>query len=232
MALAFRSQQTSSVLANHTVVCTKPAGLALNDIMIAHHVTGNCGSAGPAGWTQFSSQSQGDATSGIYGRLATSGDVAASDFSFTETLCGTSNQSVAILAFSGGDTTDPFSPDSSNKAASGTALTTGTITPDEADTIILLFATWSDRTVSASSPAIATSDPGGWQEAYDGLASPSGANFRLAGYYSGIRSQTTGTGDGQVTISSTAQWILQMVAINPGASASGAKLLNLLGVGT
>lgn len=231
MALAFRSQTTNTVANNHTLTINKPAGLAVNDIMIAHHVTGNCGSQPPAGWTEFNKTAQGDATSAVYWKLADSSDVAASNFSFTEDLCGSADQSGAILAFSGGDTVDPVSPSSVNKNNTGTTITTTTITPDEANTIILLFVAPTSKTVTVSSPAIATDDPGGWVEAYDGLPSTGGANFKCAGYYSGIRSQTSATGNGQVTLSSSVQWILHMVAINPGATATNSSKLLLLGIG-
>jgi hypothetical protein len=75
----------------NTIDVTKPTGLAVGELMVAH-VTAMDSSdpavALPSGWTNISARSE--ATGGVYTRtmyrIAQAGDVAASDFTFTSSI--------------------------------------------------------------------------------------------------------------------------------------------------
>jgi len=111
--------RSSSSASNTTgsLAVTKPSGLATGDLMIAWHVADNDGSLGsmgaPIGWDllgQDGGASGADPFEKVWTRVATSGDVAASTFTFTNSTSSIYN-SAAILAITTGtyDTTTPTS---------------------------------------------------------------------------------------------------------------------------
>lgn len=103
--------QTAPGTANTTsFTVTKPTGLAVGDLMIAFVTINNSGiSSAPSGWTLFDSDasSVGEAWANyVYYKIATSGDVAASNFTWTAggsaPCCG------GISAYRNVDTTTPI----------------------------------------------------------------------------------------------------------------------------
>jgi hypothetical protein len=81
------SSQTSSNTNASSVVVTKPAGLAIGDLMIAYIGFLHIGSSGqsvttPSGWTQIQQINQNRLVLAAFSRIADSGDVAASNFTF------------------------------------------------------------------------------------------------------------------------------------------------------
>jgi hypothetical protein len=112
----FRNASAASN-AGGSLAVAKPAGLATGDLMVAWQYADNDGSlaamGGPAGWSLLGSNA--GVTGGhpyvkVWTRVATSSDVAATSFTFTNSGAGIHN-SVAILAVVGGsyDTTTPTS---------------------------------------------------------------------------------------------------------------------------
>lgn len=92
MAVVIESNNTASSSASDTVTITKPTGLAVDDLMVAviyaHDTSGTPGLNTPSGWSLAGGEA--DALTGgdiiefaIFYKLADSGDVVASNFSFT-----------------------------------------------------------------------------------------------------------------------------------------------------
>lgn len=92
MAVVIESSQSASAAATNTVTVTKPTGLAVNDLLVAfvyaHDDTGGPAIATPSGWTAGPGDADVMSASDVHEyrilyKMADSGDVAASNFSFT-----------------------------------------------------------------------------------------------------------------------------------------------------
>lgn len=172
MAVAYESFSATALAATNTVVITKPTGLAVGDYMFAQLIggKGNGGAAitPPSGWATYynntPSLSGASVPCGLFYKVATSGDVSASNFTFTLSDSGSTEyfggaifRLSGVGAFDGEDTEGPVN------------LTTGTrsyasgIDPAFANCLILLFLYGGDNanilTADLSSPAIATDNP-------------------------------------------------------------------------
>lgn len=195
-----------------SVQVTKPTGLAVGDLMIAHvrwvSASGGNNINVPSGWTSFNSTNGGNLTSTIMYKIADASDVAASFFTFSDT--NGSSKSVAVSRISDPYTTTPLDQFHGTGANSGSSLTDTGITPTLANDLMLIFIT-SDSTVAgartASGYAVATTDPP-WTEAYD---VNNGADEAIAMAY-GVRDPKTATGNVTATLSGdTAGNIIQII---------------------
>lgn len=104
-----------------TSVVTKPTGLAVGDLMLAFVAANKAGMTAPSGFTQIGSEHDSSAnaySSDAYYKVATSGDVAASNFTFTNGD-NSSPMIAVIMAYRGVDTTSPIN-------ASNFTISTGT----------------------------------------------------------------------------------------------------------
>lgn len=228
MAVAYESVQTTAfttLSSGGNLVITKPTGLAVNDILIAHlsavRASGsNADWNTPSGWTSLLNlQEVGNLNSKarltVFYKVADSGDVAASNFTFTtnssSALCGG-----ALYRISGGA--------SINGAIDGeidttTPTFTNTITPSLADSVMLFLVTAADAgdtTGSVSGYAITTDNPT-WTERYDftgsqGVANGSNAQGIMAGA-TASRSQTTATGDSSCTFVNYSQNLVGAIVV-------------------
>lgn len=119
---------TASLTSSSTV--TKPSGLAVDDVMVAYTVSNLNGTSAPAGWTQILSQ---DSNQGslfrvrVFYKVATSSDVAASNFVFTDSD-SSSPVWAAVSAYRGVNTSNPIDAFGSTAAAGSTSQTTPSIT--------------------------------------------------------------------------------------------------------
>ncbi|MFF8831373.1 hypothetical protein [Streptomyces sp. NPDC015131] len=126
MAISFVAAEEDGGTANtDTLTIAKPTGLQVDDIMVAFTSSNLQTVTAPSGWTQHDSD---DATSGaafrnyVFYKVATSGDVAASNFTFT--VPGATSPLVgAIAAYRGVDTDSPIH---------GSALTHSTTAQNQA----------------------------------------------------------------------------------------------------
>jgi hypothetical protein len=83
MAAVIQSFNTTAIASAATVVVTKPTGLAVGDLMVAHLYHSVQTITGLAGFTELINNSDGSDISGkILYKIADSSDVAASDFTF------------------------------------------------------------------------------------------------------------------------------------------------------
>jgi hypothetical protein len=212
--MAVTVQSVSSVARNTastTVVITKPTGLAVGDLMVAHVVRSdndqNSRSWSLTGWTSAVDTQGNDTGIGSSGmaalyKIADSGDVAASDFTFTvsstaDFLAG------AIYRISGHSIAAPINASASAFINNDeTPSFSNTITPTFADCLLLMLVhhyAGSSSSKDTSAYAITTSNPT-WTEAYDNHNSTA---LTIGGAYAN-RPETTATGNSSFTSSGDA----------------------------
>lgn len=220
MAVAIASSNTNTA-SGSSVVVTKPTGLAVGDLMIAgvyHYWTGSDRQINtPSGWTLISTdrvhnggENTGTGMSVFY-KIAASGDVAASDFTFDQNGAS-SEMGACVLRITGMSPSAPINASSSNptdNGGSGGSYSWTGITPTFADCMLLIFAA-TRQASSHETYAIATSNPS-WTELFEIQSN----EFSLA--YA-IRPEITATGDASFAItgsSGSTDAIGCIVAIKP-----------------
>lgn len=209
MAVAYRSHNnvgfTTTSGGARTITITKPTGLTAGDYMVAMiMVVDGIGTAeAVSGWTLLGgTTSQSNKQIIVYGKTATAGDVAATNFTFLVISGnGDSNDYIAgtLIACSG---TAPISQavflgageDIDNSSA--TQVYTGPITPTVADSVLIMGSLASGVVTNVSGYAIATDDPT-WTERHD--TSVNDSNDYTLGIATAPRTAVTSTGDFQVT---------------------------------
>jgi len=223
MAVALRFVGVSPGAQATTCVIVKPVGLMVGDLMIAHvaNRTVSAISSTPSGFTSIRvDPSAADVVvSNLYYKVADAADVAGSDFTFT--FAATEYNMGAIAAFTGFDDAAPINThNGAGCAAQGATITSPEITPTVAGCLICLFCT-GNAIATYSGYAIVTSNPGSWTEAYDILwdnAVPISLALGIA-----TRPQTSATGNGTATASTSQYWTGQLVAITPALEVCGAS---------
>ena len=225
MAITIRSVGVSPGANGTSCVIVKPVGLTVGDLMFAQVVGaengGNLGTfTDPVDWTTIrqdnASPSYSRYGTALFWKIADSGDVSASNFTFVAT--GADSNGGAITAFTAGtfDSTTPINANSGQYATFSDTATAPTITPSVADCMILLACHCGDN-LAFSGYAIATSNPASWSEAYDIPLNLVGDIGLAMGY--AIRAETTATGNGTATVNKTTTYIFgQLVAIAPAAN--------------
>lgn len=223
MAIAVTTQSAVATAASTSVTITKPTGLAVGDLLVAHLcASGNSSIASsdwtvPSGWTRdadaninysHTSNNAGVRSNMMY-KVADSSDAAATNFSFT--FGASTNLSGVLFRVTGQRSSTPLADANSAGTASESTDTSPTaysasVTPTIADSLIMIFV--STRNGSGfGGYAISTSDPGGWTEAYD-------SNNIACAYVN--RTQTTGTGTATITWSgSNVGNVLIVAAFSP-----------------
>lgn len=204
MTASYESTQTfaiQSLGSNSDVTITKPSGVAVGDLLVAHILMDGVGlSSSPSGWTQeYATNLPIGGTSYIYSKVADSADVSATNYTWV-TGVGSAKTGGSITRVSGGVSTSPIT---SKNSATSTATGTGpisysiTVTPSLANSLLLFFigyvATAGITSHSASGYAITTDNPT-WTEAYD-INDADKVQMSMA--YA-TRSATTATGNASV----------------------------------
>lgn len=219
MAVAFQSIATTAYNADASLVITKPSGLAVGDLMLAV-VQGenNAGTGQPSGFTLLKDLQNTGAAGRMWvsWKIATSGDVAATDFTFTKTA--SVNLGGGILRIDGTHSTNPVERFGfANASATSTPTFASTVTPDKANSLILFCLSTVDDTQNTSSGyAIVTSDPT-WTERMDMFSANIGASgYMQVAVATATRPEVTATGDASCTMSaSTNQLGNVMVVVRP-----------------
>lgn len=209
----FQSAQTAYDAGGSPTV-TKPVSLAVGDLMVGHVRFNGEGGGNtftvPAGWTEkFRTGNGGNMTSVIFYKIATSDDVAASNFTFTNS--GGSEMHAALSRI-----TDvyPTTPIDQVHGTAGTSNPTDTgITPTIAGNLILVFLTVDDDDGAAgtvSGYAVANNNPASWGEGYDRQDDDNGIAM---GY--GTRVAPTATGNVTATLADNTPTssIIQVISI-------------------
>lgn len=217
MAVTYQSIASASQI-DAALVITKPSGLAVGDTMVAgiffnNDDTGSGSIATPAGWTQVSTDGNTAFSLKVFTKLADSADVAASNFTFTQTGDTTYHLIGHIVRISefgliAGETSE-FS------TTSGTATVIApTFTPTRANTLFLAFAAQSlsgGATPNNVSVALTTDNPT-WTERAEANANDGTYDSALAAY-TATRAETTATGNITATFAGTAAGNLKALSV-------------------
>lgn len=226
-------EELSEGYANNTTTLTidRPAGLAEGDLMIAHIVWRPTTRTitDPAGWTELREDTNG-AVSYLAYKIATAGDVTATDYSWSFNLATRAYGYITV--WSDYDTSDPFG-DTSAATGAGKNLSTAGITPDSSGSKLVIF-TAIEPYATMSNQAIANNNPT-WSEVYDKYA-----NFGSSSYNSCMSCASatwdydTATGNATATASDSEDWVIQLVSINqapPPAVPPTVSSVSVLGFG-
>ena len=222
MAVALASfQNTTSD--DTALVLTKPVSLAVGDLLVAGIFVANQASNTsslntPSGWTlQEAVEANTQFELAVYLKTATSGDVAASNFTFSSS--GGGYHMSGFLA----RVTDPGIVAGESSAANvGTEnVVLSTFTPTRSNTLFLAFAASADTsTPSISGIALTTNNPTWTTEATQTKAD---SNFHTrTSFFSASRAEATATGDITITTSEAGGFLRNHgIVISLSSSVSG-----------
>ncbi len=221
MSVTFQSVQTNAWATGTSSVVTKPTSLAVGDLMIARAVYRNGDGGGvinlPTGFTGIGTQDDGildsdQLHSKLGYKVADSGDVAASNFTFNTTLGDTVINQCSVIRITGASpVAASFKYNGGSTDNSATPSIAAGVTPTDYGNGSLLLQFWFGRSnvSSVSTYAIATSNPT-WTEGYD-LAD---STTRVSSMAYGSRSQVTATGSVSAAGgNATTDWGVQLLAI-------------------
>lgn len=223
--MAFPVVATSaSAAGNGSVVITKPASLAVGDMMLGwvscgSYANSNARGGAPDGtWTILYEDSgdSGHYAFGSYWKIATSADVAATNFTF----CSGSSDRCAggILRITGVDPTTPILASNRGLAASTASALSAGISPSKQCLFIMLVGSTknSSYTLSVSAQAVANSNPS-WTSIFTVSGNDAGDH---AGTHASWANETgapnSATGNATATISTSVnENNLHIIAIQP-----------------
>lgn len=217
MAIAYQSIATTDFneVSPGTLTINKPSGLAVGDMMIANIVwdsNDNTAPTLPSGWTSLFHSTTGTKSAGAY-KIATSGDVAASNFSFT--LAGAVTASGgSIMRWSGIGAITAGSVFRDLSSTANPTFTTG-VTPSVADSY-LIFVYYCEFTLgNVSNYAITTNNPTWTEIAQESNVSP---DLTMALAYAS-RPETTATGNFSCTTdNSIGSHFGRLIVLSPQAN--------------
>ncbi len=187
MAVAYESVAIKAYAApsGGNVTIDKPTGLAEGDLMLSYCSGPNASDfTPPSGWTALFQQNSLRRIA-IAWKVATAGDVAASNFSWG--VGGAEKTGACIIRISGGAT--PLVGSLSTTSATTSHTFTGGVTPSANS--LLFICTGAANTTSFSAQAIVTSNPS-WAEAVDQQVTTSDSTMAVA--YA-LRPEATATGN-------------------------------------
>lgn len=229
MAAAYRSIASNTAAAG-TVVVTKPSGLTAGDMMVA--LCSQVNSSGswntPSGWTDMGSvQTPGDLDVRVFAKVASSGDAAASDFTFV--YSASSKVEAILYAVSGtfASTANIYaiSVVAATEAATDVLRGATGIIPSAAGSLLIMFiyGSFTDSDNNAiSNYAIQTDNPT-WTEHAE-IQDNGGTNTVRIGTATATRTEVTDTGYFQADVSTGAVGangsVGVLLAINDTANAS------------
>jgi hypothetical protein len=221
MAIAVQSVSSNTWASSNTCVITKPTGLAVGDLMIAivQQKDVNTATCTLTGWTGIDTMDL-NTTSGDYAwtlyKVADSGDVAASDFTFS--LNNTAYVAGGILRIDGQASSSFINANDWAEQASNIinhSVACG-ITPSVAECLIIM-GVFNSVNVTSSGYAVSTDNPASWSEAWD-VGDGTAARSFACGY--AIRTQTTSTGNAAFSTSGNSSSSATLIAVAPAVSAS------------
>lgn len=214
MAVAYRSQTSTTYASRTNTVLTAPSGLANDDILLAAVFVGANSTApavtAPAGFTALTGSPTSRSDSGGFnGRLNLFWKRAASESgSYTFSHSSASSQGL-LLAYSGCVTFgSPIDASSNNVGDGATATATGITTTAANDLLVWISHDWEGT--GALNP------PSGFSERLDSLLYAADATQASAGA-SGNKTQTNANGVGGV-------WAAWLVALKPATGGGGSTL--------
>jgi len=179
MAVAVTTKSSNTATSSTTVVVTKPVGLAVGDGMIA--VVSSYSTFGasvavdtPSGWvlvnTTATSMGSDNGSVSVFARTAASGDVAASNFTFTSTSTSVNMEAVILRATAVRTDVailDVEDTDFTDNSADPTFTISATPTQITELYVIGVFGATNETYATASAPVINGTNPS-WTEQYGG----------------------------------------------------------------
>lgn len=212
MAFTVHSYVNNTSINTNNVGVTNPSGLTAGDLLVSQFCFNVSGSTitMPSGWTEIVRTDRTNKSVQIAYKVASSTDVSNNSYGFSHNGGNTSN-SLTIIRISGHNNSQVVLASSGQSNSASTTTTAPTVTPTIANSLILFFVENAGGTVSGYS--LATSSPS-FTELYD-IAF--GSNTSMA---YGVRPETTATGAGTATNSSSLANIGQLVVIGPPQSIS------------
>lgn len=220
---AYATHTKAAVATNSaTYVINKPASLAAGDLMIAHIVSNDTESiTPPAGWTTVRAVNDAsDSYAGVYARVATSDDVAASSYTLTlSNAAADTNGAIIRFTVNSDFALSDIQSNGAMQAGSGSGHSTSGITPTYSSGLLLLCLGSDTTGRNASSYAVATDNPT-WTELYDDAQSV--ANIALA--YA-TRTSGNATGNATASLSGTADDRSTILVYLPGLTRVSADVV-------
>ena len=223
MAAVWESHNTSAWASTSTVTITKPTGLAVGNLLLAIITCRNPGGQTvslPTNWTSIYNvtPANGNTVQRAMYKVADSGDVALSNFSFT-IASGPSDATGGLARISGyGNINASSTATALNTTTS--PLTTGTVTPDRTNCLFILTA-GGGQSGGASTPALSgyvlTTDDPTWTEQFE-ITQANAYTFAVA---TATRTAETATGTASITLSTapaSGDYVIGMIAIAPSLS--------------
>ena len=218
--VAHQSTNNSGWTTGTSSVVTKPTGLAVGDLMIGFFFVQSASTQTlPLGFTTLGTRG----TLKLGYKFADSGDVAASDFTFTNAVSTRMFSSISRITDASSFTGSIVYNDGFQNSTATPSIA-AEVTPAFTRANCLLMQFWNQDTGAGltSNFAIATSNPT-WSEAYDVV---DGTAYTMAmGYAS--RPQTTATGNVSVTGAGSTNWIMQIISIADALNFSVAESVTL-----
>ncbi|HEX9979635.1 MAG TPA: T9SS type A sorting domain-containing protein [Flavobacterium sp.] len=224
--IAPRGTAQSANTGTTSLVITKPAGLAVGDLMIANISQSNNNSSGMGnatrtGWTT--------GASGVYGssgtnrwhatvlyKLADATDVAATSFTFA-TNAASDDSAGSLIAFSGVNGASPLDVAITMATGSSATITAPTLTTVTPNSAIVMLALVADN---VNITGWNTTSPGGLTELYD---APVNADVDMGiGAAWAVKSTVGATGSATATLGSSDPWGAILIAIRPVTATTGA----------
>lgn len=149
-APTYVNQGTAQLAIGATIALAKPAGLAVGRLMLGMLAIGNSTASPivtvPSGWLLADSvawNASSTSLTAIYWKIATSGDVAASTFTWTETNGTATGINGAILQFAGTHQTSPINATANGRQTSGTTGTLLGVTTTVPECLVAQFGNFS-----------------------------------------------------------------------------------------
>jgi hypothetical protein len=214
MALAYKTEATTTGGSAGTITVDKPSGTVSGDVLLAHIVsdTNSKTITPPAGWDEEEGVPGDSGYSYVFKKVAGGSEPT----SYTFTYSSNSGRLGRILRFEGQKISAAISSNGQANNTASTTLTAPTITPTDANSIIVFFGLISSDSDTVDGYAIATSSPV-FTELSE-VSEPGVARKIVCAY--GTRAAVTATGIGTATIGGSLDSIGHLATVAPAANVS------------
>jgi hypothetical protein len=215
MAIAFRSAGSISSSAATTSLAVTPGTIVAGDVLVlilsARGGTGVTGVSAPAGFNSVRRDNRGTSTAvQVWTKTASS-----ESGTYTVSWTGSNNANLAILAYSGVDTSAPVDVSGSTGGASTANPATPDVTTVTPNTMLLAI-------ISVGSGGTWTA-PGTMTERVD-APSTAASNNQTLGVFEEVIAATGATGTRTATVSTAGQYVATAIALKPSATSITATL--------
>lgn len=173
MAFTVESTASNSTTGSTSLTITKPTGLAEGDLMVASLSVSSGGAvtiSTASGWTLVANQTCANASANMQYKVATAGDAAASNFTFSSSASGFWGGTIMrVTGFAVGNELDASDSDFNNTANSPTISFTTTVSPSTDGNLIVAAYVANDGNTGTETVGSYTASDGTltWTELHD-----------------------------------------------------------------